>query len=65
MMIKRLHWMNCLDNLILDSKPDTGDDAAMQGTVDDTAVRTLVGEVPTAVDGMVLIGEGRRKGCQG
>jgi len=49
-----------LDNLILDSKPDAGDDAAMQGTVDDTAVRTLVGEVPTAVDGMVLIGEGER-----
>jgi len=49
-----------LDNLILDSKPDAGDDAAMVGTVDDTAVRTLVGEVPTAVDGMVLIGEGER-----
>ena len=49
-----------LDNLILDSKPDASDDAAMQGTVDDTAVRTLVGEVPTAVDGMVLIGEGER-----
>ena len=47
-----------LDNLILGSKPDARDDAAMQGTVDDTAVRTLVGEVPTAVDGMVLIGEG-------
>ena len=49
-----------LDNLILGSKPDARDDAAMQGTVDDTAVRTLVGEVQIAVDGMVLIGEGER-----
>ena len=59
-MVDSLLVILLLDNLILDSKPDAGDDAAMQGTVDDTAVRTLVGEVPTAVDGMVLIGEGER-----
>ena len=46
-----------LDNLVLDSKPDAGDDAAMQDGGGDATTTNLVGGDD---DGMIYIGEGER-----